>query len=61
MELTMESGAVDETRTRKNILLGRQTLYQLNYYRIWAVVFIEVIAVSILFLLQDSDFNKPAN
>ena len=28
-------GAIDETRTR-NILLGRQVLYQLNYYRIYS-------------------------
>ena len=28
-------GAVDEIRTR-NILLGRQILYQLNYYCIWS-------------------------
>ena len=32
MELTLESGADDESRTR-NTLLGRQMLYQLNYTR----------------------------
>ena len=36
----------------------KRTLYQLSYLGIWTVVFIQVIAVSVLFIANDSSYKS---